>query len=132
MHPQRLTVMVIAVLGNLSAFLPWAALESVGVVNVFEIDIHAGWYLCGLFGLPFVLGWQGKKQHCIPRTHTTISSVSFLLAFWLSYHSLEEITASRSLYADVGTYAAMTLSVLGLLLIWLLRRNCRTKKFRPT
>lgn len=124
MHKQRIAVLVCAIAGAITTFFPWASLLQ--HTSDASAVLPIGWHVLSLFGLVLILSIQEKRTACIPRTHSVVASVSFLLAAWLSHERLKYLQPFEE-GTSVMPWVAMGVAGLGVILIWVLRQKCHPK-----
>jgi hypothetical protein len=59
MHSQRILLLVVAVVGLLSAFLPWFTIMIMGVTGM---DIGQGWVVLAIFGAAIAASVAGNRR----------------------------------------------------------------------
>lgn len=93
MHPQRITLLVLAVLGTLTTFMPWAEISYFGVIDGTK---GVGWISFVLFLAIIVLALIGKKVELVSKGVMISIIVLSLLCFFLGIFELFNIGSAAS------------------------------------
>lgn len=105
MHKQRIIIIVIAALGMLATFLPWAKAPFVGSVDGTNGD---GWITLGLFAVALVMSLLGNRTQKIETKKMYVASIASIIAAAVGIWDIIDI---KSRINDIGGLFSNSFSV---------------------
>lgn len=120
MHYQRITIIIISILGMFATFLPWIVAPIVGSVSGTGGD---GWFTFAFFGLAALISIIGKRQAIINTLPSVIIGLlgffGLIMGFWkiLIVNRIKSELINTPLFGEMMTAGTQVGSGLYLLIL---------------
>ncbi|MBN1637746.1 MAG: hypothetical protein JW866_02175, partial [Ignavibacteriales bacterium] len=104
MNKQKLVILIIAAVGAISTFLPWAKVEFGGSISINGTNGGDGWITFGLFAVAGAMAFLGDKTKPLSGIYKTITLITGLIASVIGILNIVNIKSELSEISSTELY----------------------------